>query len=122
MRRPAAAERCLDHADLGLGASCGPKIFLDSTARYQRAYSMALLVPPRVFKQLATMPKADARRLLDRLERIADAPEKLHPNVVPLGGESGVFRVRQGNWRAVFSIEKGDVIVDRVAHRREVYR
>ena len=83
---------------------------------------MALLIPQRVFKQLAAMPKADARRLLDRLERIADAPEKLHPNVVPLAGEPGVFRVRQGNWRAVFSIEEGDVIVDRVAHRREVYR
>lgn len=83
---------------------------------------MALLIPQRVFKQLATMPKADARKLLDRLEKIADAPEKLQPNVVPLVGEPGVFRVRQGNWRAVFSIEEGDVIVDRVAHRREVYR
>jgi mRNA-degrading endonuclease RelE of RelBE toxin-antitoxin system len=37
-------------------------------------------------------------------------------------GEPGVFRVRQGDWRAVFSLEEGDVIVDRVAHRREVYR
>ena len=83
---------------------------------------MALLIPPAVFKQLAAMPKADARRLLDRLEKIANAPEKPHPNVVPLVGEPGVFRVRQGNWRAVFSIEEGDVIVDRVAHRREVNR
>ena len=83
---------------------------------------MALLIPPAVFKQLAAMPRADTRRLLNRLEKIADAPEKPHPNVVPLLGEPGVFRVRQGNWRAVFSIEEGDVIVDRVAHRREVYR
>ena len=83
---------------------------------------MALLIPPTVFKQLAAMPKADARRLLDRLENIADAPENPHPNVVPLVGEPGVFRVRQGNWRAVFSIAEGDVIVDRVAPRREVYR
>jgi len=83
---------------------------------------MALLIPPRVFKQLAAMPKAEARRLLDRIEKIAEAPEKLHPNVVPLVGEPGVFRVRQGNWRAVYSIEEGEVIVDRVAHRREVYR
>jgi mRNA-degrading endonuclease RelE of RelBE toxin-antitoxin system len=83
---------------------------------------MALLIPPTVFKQLAAMPKADARRLLDRLEKIADAPEKRHPHVVPLVGEPGVFRVRQGNWRAVFSVEEGDVILDRVAHRREVCR
>jgi len=83
---------------------------------------MALLIPQRVFKQLAAMPKAEARRLLERLKKIADAPDKLHSNVVPLVGEPGVFRLRQGNWRAVFSIEEGDVIVDRVAHRREVYR
>ena len=68
------------------------------------------------------MPKAEARRLLERLEKAADEPDKLHPNVVPLVGETGVFRLRQGNWRAVFSIEEGDVIVDRIAHRREVYR
>ena len=83
---------------------------------------MALLIPPAVFKQLATLPKADARRLLARLEKIAEAPHAPHPNVVQLVGEPGVFRVRQGDWRAVFSLEEGDVIVDRVAHRREVYR
>lgn len=83
---------------------------------------MTLLVPPQVEKQFASMPKADARRLLDRLKEIADAPEAQHLNVMPLVGAPGSFRVRQGDWRAVFTIEAGDVIVDRVAHRREVYR
>jgi len=83
---------------------------------------MALLIPQRVFKQLAAMPKAEARRLLARLEKIAEAPHEPHPDVVPLVGEPGAFRVRQGKWQAVFSIEEGDVIVERVGHRREVYR
>jgi mRNA-degrading endonuclease RelE of RelBE toxin-antitoxin system len=83
---------------------------------------MALLIPPAVFKQLAVMPRADAERLLNRLERIAEAPGGHHPNVVALAGTVGSYRVRQGNWRAVFSIEDGDVILDRVGHRREVYR
>jgi mRNA interferase RelE/StbE len=83
---------------------------------------MALLIPPAVMKQLAAMPRSDARRLLDRLERIAEAPDERHANVVALAGAAGSYRVRQGNWRAVFSIEDGDVILDRVAHRREVYR
>jgi len=34
----------------------------------------------------------------------------------------GVFRVRQGDWRAVYSIEDGDVIVERIGHRKMVYR
>jgi mRNA interferase RelE/StbE len=83
---------------------------------------MSLLVPPSVEKEFAQMPKADARRLRDRLEAIAAAPDAQHPSVTVLLGGQGVFRVRQGDWRAVFSIEDGDVIVDRVAHRREVYR
>jgi mRNA-degrading endonuclease RelE of RelBE toxin-antitoxin system len=33
-----------------------------------------------------------------------------------------VFRVRQGDWRAVYSVEEGDVIVERVANRKVVYR
>jgi mRNA interferase RelE/StbE len=83
---------------------------------------VALIIPPAVFKQLAGLPKADARRLLDRLEQIAEAPSGRHPNVTPLIGVVGSFRLRQGDWRAVFSIDNGDVILDRIAHRREVYR
>ncbi len=83
---------------------------------------MALIVPPGVAKQLAGMPRAEAERLLGRLERIANAPHVRHAGVVAIRGEAGLFRVRQGNWRAVFALEDGDVIVDRVGHRKEVYR
>lgn len=83
---------------------------------------MALIIPPQVLKQLAGLPRAESKRLLDRLEQIAEAPRERHPNVLALVGEPGAFRLRQGNWRAVFSIEDGDVVLDRVAHRREVYR
>jgi len=83
---------------------------------------VGLVIPRHVMKQLSAMPRADATRLLDRLEEIALAPEVQHPNVLPLVGTPGSFRVRQGDWRAVFSIEEGDVVVERVAHRREVYR
>lgn len=83
---------------------------------------MALVIPPKVAVQLTGMPRADAQRLLTRLRRIADASDTQYPSVTALVGSPGVFRVRQGDWRAVFSVEAGDVVVDRVAHRREVYR
>ncbi|MBI5165282.1 MAG: type II toxin-antitoxin system RelE/ParE family toxin [Magnetospirillum sp.] len=100
----------------------GDTIVLDGMLADGDHRRMAQLIPPPVFKQLAKMPKVDAARLLDRLEKIAEAPEATHANVLPLVGEVGVFRIRQGDWRAVFSIEGDDVILDRVAHRREVYR
>ena len=83
---------------------------------------VALIIPPSVMKQLAGLPRGEMRRLLERLQRIALAPEQRHPNIAPLSGASGSYRLRQGAWRAVFSIEDGDVILDKVAHRREVYR
>lgn len=84
--------------------------------------NMALLIPPRIVKQLSGMPKADAERLLKRLKEIAAMPDGQHPSVVAMAGEAGVFRVRQGDWRAVYAVEGGDIILERVMHRREVYR
>jgi mRNA-degrading endonuclease RelE of RelBE toxin-antitoxin system len=83
---------------------------------------VALVISSRVFKQLSALPRADSRRLLERLQGIALAPDALHLGVTALSGEPGAYRVRQGDWRGVFRIEDGDVIVDRIAHRKEVYR
>jgi mRNA interferase RelE/StbE len=82
---------------------------------------MALLIPLRVEKQLEALPGADRIRLMQRLRAIAAAPTDRDPNVLPLVGGPGVFRVRQGNWRALFRIEDSDVVLIRVAHRREAY-
>jgi mRNA interferase RelE/StbE len=105
-----------------------PKLLANSEYVFAHSLSdvmlsfVAVIIPPRAYKQLAAMPKSDAKRLLDRLEKIVAEPDGQHLGVVPLTGAKGVYRVRQGDWRAVFSVEGGDVIVDRGAHRREVYR
>ncbi len=83
---------------------------------------MALLIPPDVVKQLAAMPKADRRRLLDALEAVAEEPTRRFSFITQLVGQAGVWRLRKGDWRAVYRIHEGDVILDRVGHRREVYR
>jgi len=75
---------------------------------------VTLRIPPPVVKQLAGLLRADAERLL---ERIAAAPRGRHRDVVPLSGAPGSYRLRWGRWWAVFSIEDGDVILDRIAHR-----
>jgi mRNA-degrading endonuclease RelE of RelBE toxin-antitoxin system len=58
---------------------------------------------------------------MERLRMIAAAPDTQHPNVLPLVGRPGVFRVRRGDWRAMFRIEDADMVLIRVAHRREAY-
>lgn len=83
---------------------------------------MALIVPPHVAVQFAAMPRHDARRLRERLERIAADPLAPQPGVKPLSGLPGRYRVRQGDWRAVYTIKDGHVIVALVGNRKEVYR
>lgn len=70
------------------------------------------------------MPKADRERLLERLRAVAADPGGSHLSVTPLTGFPGLYRVRQGDWRAVFSIDHraGRLIVESVGHRREIYR
>lgn len=82
---------------------------------------MPILIPLRVANQLEALPRGDRIRLMERLKTIAAAPDRQHPNVLPLVSRPGVFRAHQGDWRAMFRIEDSDVVLIRVAHRREAY-
>jgi len=66
------------------------------------------------------MPRNEAMLVLNRLRRLARRPLAPYANVQPLAGRPGVFRVRKGNWRTLFTIEGSDVVVIRVARRLEV--
>jgi mRNA-degrading endonuclease RelE of RelBE toxin-antitoxin system len=84
---------------------------------------MALLIQAKAVKELKNVPREDWESLEKRLEDIAQDPRGAHPAVRPLRGQSGHFRVRHGDWRAIYSITSaGDIEVVRVMHRREVYR
>ena len=40
----------------------------------------------------------------------------------PLKGTPGDFRLRSGDWRALFTVSRDEMTVYRIGHRREVYR
>ncbi|HVC62283.1 MAG TPA: type II toxin-antitoxin system RelE/ParE family toxin [Acetobacteraceae bacterium] len=83
---------------------------------------MALIVPPDVLRQLMAIPKRDRERLLKALEMVASEPARRFSFVTEMIGQQGVWRLRKGDWRAVFRRRDADVVVDRVGNRREVYR
>ena len=62
--------------------------------------------------------------MMERLKAVAADPFARHANVEPLKGERDTFRVRQGEWRAVYQTDRdaGLIRVVTVAARREVYR
>ncbi|MDH2325991.1 type II toxin-antitoxin system RelE/ParE family toxin [Cereibacter sp. SYSU M97828] len=77
---------------------------------------MQLIITRTAEKALRRMPGKDAAALIEKLKGYAQTGQG---DVKKLVGQP-YYRLRHGDWRAIFEIE-GDVIVIRIAHRREVY-
>lgn len=81
---------------------------------------MALVIQSKAAKDARSLPRQDWEGLKERLERIARDPYGSHRDVKSFDGG---FRVRHGDWRAIYVINgRGDVEVVKVGHRREIYR
>ncbi len=74
-----------------------------------------------VEKDLRVIPKEDLRKILDRIGLLAENPRP--PGSEKLTGQER-YRVRQGNYRVVYSIqdEAVTVWVVKVGHRKDIYR
>jgi mRNA interferase RelE/StbE len=83
-------------------------------AKYSVLYTEAF------YKSLDQIPKKDAKRILQKTRSLADNPRPF--GCQKLGGQER-YRIRQGNYRIIYSIEDGRliVLVVKVGHRREIY-
>jgi mRNA interferase RelE/StbE len=74
-----------------------------------------------VRKELDSMPTVYLRRIMDRIGQLADNPRPV--GYEKLSGQEK-YRIRQGNYRIIYSIQDSQltVWVVKVGHRREVYR
>jgi mRNA interferase RelE/StbE len=97
---------------------------LDRPSRFQRHYAVKLTVSPAAVKDMLVMSPRDRDTLIAKAEAFAADPFGSHPWAVPLSGEHDRIRIRQGDWRGVVLIlrPRDTVILERVGHRREVYR
>ena len=80
-----------------------------------------LLFKKSVSKDLRAIPQHDVRRILKRIDRLADDPR-------PSGSEKlsthELYRIRQGRYRILYEIQDLvlTVIVVKVGKRSDVYR
>ncbi len=74
-----------------------------------------------VEKDLRGIPKEDLRKILDRIGLLAENPRP--PGAEKLTGQER-YRIRQGNYRVVYSIQDEGVTVwvVKVGHRKDIYR
>jgi mRNA interferase RelE/StbE len=74
-----------------------------------------------VLKDLAKIPKRELQRIINRIEKLTADPR-------PRGCEkiSGQdrFRIRQGSYRIVYSIQDDELTIwiVKIGHRRDIYR
>ena len=83
----------------------------------------SLSIKPSAAKELqAISGKATLTRLIEKIESLATQPRPLGSE--KLAGRPNLYRVRQGNYRVIYSIddEMRGVDVVKVGHRRDVYR
>ena len=62
--------------------------------------------------------------MLNRLKALASEPFAVHSNVKPLRGEPNAFRLRQGDWRALYRVDRAaqEVRVYVIETRGRAYR
>ena len=74
-----------------------------------------------VDKDFSAIPKQDLRKVLHRIEMLSEDPRP--SGCEKLTGQER-FRVRQGRYRIVYSIQDKDLTVwiVKVGHRKDIYR
>ena len=80
-----------------------------------------ILIKLSAKKELEKLPKKDLQKIIVKIQDLSSDPR-------PIGSEklSGddKYRLRQGNYRIVYSIEDEQLIifVVKIGHRRDIYR
>ncbi len=82
--------------------------------------SYKILIKPSAVKELKSLPKKDCRRITSKIQSLSKEPR---PQGCEKLSAQERYRIRQGNYRIVYSIEDDKLIVYvvKIAHRRDVY-
>jgi mRNA interferase RelE/StbE len=83
--------------------------------------SYKLLIKASAAKELEALPRKDRSRIAAKMEGLADNPHP--PGSEKLSGEEK-YRLRQGDYRVLYSIQDANatVTIVKIGHRRDVYR
>ena len=81
-----------------------------------------VLPKPSVEKDLRSLPKSTLARVLTAMEELGENP--FSRQTVKLEGATDLFRIRVGDYRIIYQVDRGgkQVIIHHVRHRRDVYK
>jgi mRNA interferase RelE/StbE len=72
-------------------------------------------------RSLDKLPKSDFTAIIEAVKNLAESPR---PKGVEKIKSAGLWRIRYGDYRIVYSIDDDNkiIIILRIGHRREIYR
>ncbi|MGD0267376.1 MAG: type II toxin-antitoxin system RelE/ParE family toxin [Candidatus Methylomirabilota bacterium] len=84
--------------------------------------AFTVVLKPAAVRDLRKLPEDLRRRIATRIDALATDPTPA--GVEPLKGERDLFRLRMGDYRILYRLDRKArvVLVARIGHRREVYR
>jgi len=80
-----------------------------------------IYIKPTAAKELEKIPERDVYRIIKKIQNLSSNPR---PHGCEKLSSEEKYRVRQGNYRILYSIEddKLIVLVIKIGHRKDVYR
>jgi mRNA interferase RelE/StbE len=86
--------------------------------------AVRLIYEKVAIKALRRMQPKVAATIKASLEAIARDPFAHHPGVDRIKGEKDAFRLRHGDWRALYQVDRAadEVVVEDIGPRGDIYR
>jgi mRNA interferase RelE/StbE len=82
----------------------------------------SILLAPPAERQLKSLTDSVQKRIVKRLKSLRENPRP--QGVKKLAGEEDLYRIREGNYRIIYTIQDKEliVLVVKIGNRKDVYR
>jgi mRNA interferase RelE/StbE len=82
-----------------------------------------VLIHKRAYDFLKGLKPEDKQRIVDKLKQLEDFPA-VRLDIVKIAGEADTFRLRVGNYRALFKVYEQEkiVVIVKIDVRKRIYR
>ena len=82
----------------------------------------SIVVTPSAARELGKLPHEIQKRIVKTIDDLAENPRP--SGTKALSGEDGILRIRVGDYRVLYTVQDGAliVLVVKIGNRRDVYR
>ena len=72
-------------------------------------------------KELQKLPSPVLKKIVPKIKKLVEDPYPVYSKKLS-GSSHHAYRIREGDYRVLYVVEKTRIFIFRIGHRREVYR